>query len=228
MPLTRARDSALRVTGETAVLPKDRGPLHAGVNSFGITGSNVHLVLSSAPTTTAAPPSRISTADGTAEILTVTARSAAALSALSARYLDRVGRMTYRELTALCAASARRQEHGAFRAALTADSPESMTALLRDVLAGRIRAGTATCSEEVWARPRIVFVFPGQGSQWAGMGRRLPATHDVFRGTLSACDAVIREHTGWSPLGALCDGEEDWLSDTERVPPAVGDGRGTQ
>jgi polyketide synthase 12 len=55
---------------------------------------------------------------------------------------------------------------------------------------------------------RPVFVFSGQGSQWAGMGRELLERWPVSRAVLEACDAQVRERVGWSLLEALTAGEE--------------------
>ncbi|WP_394839471.1 SDR family NAD(P)-dependent oxidoreductase [Pendulispora rubella] len=51
--------------------------------------------------------------------------------------------------------------------------------------------------------PRIVFVCPGQGGQWSGMGVALLREEAVFRFALEACDRAIRAHTGWSVLERL-------------------------
>ncbi|MHC3456282.1 acyltransferase domain-containing protein, partial [Streptomyces prasinus] len=63
-------------------------------------------------------------------------------------------------------------------------------------------------------RGKVVFVFPGQGSQWAGMGRQLLETSTVFAETIDQCDAALRPLTGWSVRSVLA-GEE-----TEGAPPA--------
>ncbi|WP_309238805.1 type I polyketide synthase [Actinoplanes aureus] len=45
---------------------------------------------------------------------------------------------------------------------------------------------------------RVVFVFPGQGSQWTGMGLELWDTSPVFAASMQACEEALRPHTGWS------------------------------
>ena len=51
--------------------------------------------------------------------------------------------------------------------------------------------------------PRVVFVFPGQGSQWLGMGRELLAEEPTFREALLACDRAVAAETGWSVVAEL-------------------------
>src|SRR5262249_47765639 len=53
----------------------------------------------------------------------------------------------------------------------------------------------------------VVFVFPGQGSQWAGMARGLFAFSEPFRTKLEDCDRAVRAETGWSPTARLLEGE---------------------
>ena len=48
---------------------------------------------------------------------------------------------------------------------------------------------------------RTVFVFPGQGSQWIGMGRELLGRSDAFRQAMAACDQAVREEAGLVPAG---------------------------
>ncbi|EYF00540.1 Malonyl CoA-acyl carrier protein transacylase [Chondromyces apiculatus DSM 436] len=51
--------------------------------------------------------------------------------------------------------------------------------------------------------PKVVFVFPGQGSQWAGMGRQLLAEEPVFRSVVAGCDEAIRRAAGFSVIEVL-------------------------
>ncbi|GAC1569324.1 MAG: hypothetical protein NVS3B20_22740 [Polyangiales bacterium] len=63
-----------------------------------------------------------------------------------------------------------------------------------------LRTGEGATTRPRTRAPRIAFVFPGQGSQWIGMGRELLSSDAVFRESMTRCDAVVREMEGWSIL----------------------------
>ncbi|WP_159053276.1 acyltransferase domain-containing protein, partial [Streptomyces regalis] len=59
---------------------------------------------------------------------------------------------------------------------------------------------------------KVVFVFPGQGSQWDGMATHLLTTSPVFADHLTQAAHAIQQHTGWNLL--------DVLTNTPDAPPA--------
>lgn len=70
--------------------------------------------------------------------------------------------------------------------------------------------------------PRLVFVFPGQGSQWLGMGRALLREQPAFREAILACDAVIAREAGFSVLAELAaDEERSRLAEIDVVQPLI-------
>lgn len=80
---------------------------------------------------------------------------------------------------------------------------ELLQAFLQDRPARGLYQGEATADSP----PKLVFVFPGQGSQWVGMGRQLIEQEPIFRSAIVACDRAIRMEAGWSLLDALTDPE---------------------
>ncbi|MER0247100.1 acyltransferase domain-containing protein, partial [Streptomyces sp. HSW2009] len=69
---------------------------------------------------------------------------------------------------------------------------------------------------------RVVFVFPGQGSQWVGMALELADQSEVFRARLEACDAAFAALVGWSVIDAIRGGEgAPDLTELDVVQPAL-------
>jgi amino acid adenylation domain-containing protein len=158
-------------------------PRRAGVSSFGIGGTNVHAVLEEAPAALPPASSRpfqlLVLSARTPEALETTARNLA--GALAARpeldFADvahtlRAGRHAFAHRQALVCPSA---EEAA--AALAAGAPETV---FRGLVEG--------------SAPEVAFLFSGQGSQHAGMGRGLYAQEPVFRGVLDECCELLRPH----------------------------------
>ncbi|RDI58963.1 acyl transferase domain-containing protein [Nocardia pseudobrasiliensis] len=201
----------------TSVALASHGRLIAGVSSMGASGSNAHVVLSSPPARKSPQP--LSTPR--AEVLVLSARNRIALHQLRTEYesLLRTDESEAR-LAQICAGVARGRRHLEHRLAVVADSAPQVADAL-SVSEGDSSA-TAPCFERtVTSRPRVVFVFPGQGSQWAHMGQELLSESEEFREALTACDAVVREHTGWSVLEAIRGTAHDWVQDTHLVQPAL-------
>src|SRR5262249_20196897 len=69
---------------------------------------------------------------------------------------------------------------------------------------------------------KVVFVFPGQGSEWPGMARELLASSPEFRASIEACERAFAEHVDWSLLEVLQDGERaPSLARIDVVQPAL-------
>ncbi|WP_342748655.1 acyltransferase domain-containing protein, partial [Streptomyces thermovulgaris] len=104
---------------------------------------------------------------------------------------------------------------------MTASSVGEAVAGLRVLAAGGV--DEAVVSGVARRQGKVVFVFPGQGSQWAGMGRELLAGSEVFAAAVDACDAALRPFTGWSVRQVLAGGGGDHppLERVDVVQPAL-------
>ncbi|SFW88484.1 type I polyketide synthase [Amycolatopsis australiensis] len=175
-------------------------PRRAGVSSFGIGGTNAHLIIEAAAPAPAAPA-----AEEPATVpLVLSARTAPALRAQAARLRALLAEpgASPAELGRALVTTRAAFEH---RAAVVDDDPatlrDGLDALANGLPATNLVTGTAGAT----AAGKVVFVFPGQGSQWAGMAVGLLADSAVFRAELTACDAAVREVTGWSVVDVLTD-----------------------
>jgi phthiocerol/phenolphthiocerol synthesis type-I polyketide synthase B len=182
--------------------PIGKGPRLAGVSAFGIAGSNAHVVLEEAPPVEAdvalAEPSA---ATDTPRLLPLSARSPEALTTLAMRYAAVLDGPGAPALADVCSTAATRRTPLEQRAVFVARDRASMSERLRSFAAGAPPAAAGVVPPG--AAPRLVFVLPGQGGQWAGMGRELARTEPVFRATLEACDAAARPFADFSLLEQL-------------------------
>ncbi|MFI0739809.1 type I polyketide synthase [Streptomyces sp. NPDC021100] len=177
-------------------------PLTAGVSGFGVSGTNVHVVLTEAGPGVE-PAGRPAGAErGAAHLLPV---SAASPEALRQRLLDLAGHLETAgraaPLTDLCHTAAVRRAHHDCRAAVVGDTSEALAARLREAAEDASDAGYA-------GRPRVAFVFSGHGSQWIGMARELMDASPAFSASLIRCDEAVRAETGWSVIDRLTDGTD--------------------
>ncbi|MCQ9134479.1 type I polyketide synthase [Streptomyces hilarionis] len=210
----------LRVqTGLTAWPSPDR-PLVAGVSSFGMGGSNCHLIVSEPPAPTgpsAAPAPRAERpAHDGALVWPLAARTGEALRAQAARLLSFVDA---HEDDAADIGLSLATTRTAFRhrAVVVGDD----RARLRERLAAF--AGGAAVADVVEGQATTVgttvFAFPGQGAQWAGMAVELLDAVPEFAASIRACEEAFAPYVDWSLSEALRDGQA--LERVDVVQPAL-------
>nr|ALD82524.1 polyketide synthase [Nannocystis sp. MB1016] len=282
-PRVRLTASALALASEPIAWPRGERARLAGVSSFGMSGTNAHVILEEAPESVArhemsgrtgagepranelslrgarnelsertgpsgqphdpatARPEAVSSprsgasvdmsngtgpigptkdpAAGRAELVVLSARSDAALAAAAKRLHAQLSAEPA-ALADLAFSLATTRSPLPHRLALVASSPAALAAGLAeaaegatpvDVVRGRAAAG----------RPRVVFVFPGQGGQWAGMGRQLLAEEPVFRARLTECDRAIQAEAGFSVLAALTESDATAAGQIDVVQPTL-------
>jgi amino acid adenylation domain-containing protein len=126
-------------------------------------------------------------------LFTLSARDEAALRATAQITLAHLEQRTD-PVPDLCYTSNVRRSHHDARLAVPCRTVEDIRARLRGFLQTQGEARPATPSR----RPKLAFVFPGQGGQWWRMGRELLRDEPVFRRAIDACDAALRAWTDWS------------------------------
>ncbi|MGB7871120.1 MAG: type I polyketide synthase, partial [Mycobacterium sp.] len=169
----------------------------AGVSSFGISGTNAHVIIEDAPPVEVVPEVR---PVPSAVPWVVSAKSAAALAAQAARLSEFIGAREQLDVTDVgwSLAGRSRFEHRAV--VLGAGRTELLSGLaeLADGLPGAsVIQGHATPAG------KTVFVFPGQGSQWLGMGVELLDTAPIFAEHIKACTEAFAEFVDWSLIDVL-------------------------
>ena len=193
-----------------------------GVSSFGLSGTNAHVVLGEQVDTRVVPaPGAPDHAD---QLLVLSARSPESLRRQArafARYLGPQGAGRTEELRDVCASAALRREAHPHRLWAVGTSHDDLAAKLRALADGEPIADGGTGEAGFGRARRNVFVFPGQGSQWLGMGRSLMRSSPAFREAMTACSEAVRQETGWSVTDLLASPGEDFPDDVEKVQPAL-------
>jgi len=199
-----------RVVDRLQSWPRGATPRRAGVSSFGVGGTNAHVVVEEAPPAVAAD------AGSGPQLLQLSARTPTALAATAARLADhlaahpdvaladvahtlRVGRKAFAHRACVVAESAAQAAE-----ALRTDDPTTRTT-------GEIAA---------WV-PQAVFLFPGQGAQYAGMGRGLSAGEPVFRAALDECLQAFEGVLSFDLRERMFSDDEAALKPTSVTQPAT-------
>ncbi|NGO72524.1 acyltransferase domain-containing protein [Streptomyces sp. SB3404] len=182
----------------------------AGVSSFGIGGTNAHLVVTTAP-----ERPRPAAADALPAVPWVlSARSESALRDQAAALLAHPAAAGRPEDTGWSLATAR--THFPHRAAATGTGPE-LTAGLEALAAGETAPNTVRGTAADSRRP--VLVFPGQGTQWVGMALELQDSEPVFAARMAECAEALGPFVDWSLTEVLSD--EDALARVDVVQPTL-------
>ncbi|MGB8407351.1 MAG: sulfolipid-1 biosynthesis phthioceranic/hydroxyphthioceranic acid synthase [Mycobacterium sp.] len=190
-------------------------PRRAAVSAYGLSGTNVHAVLEEAP----AAPRVIDTerpALTAPFIFPISSTSADELRQTAGRLADWVSAQTDQpDLGDVAYTLARRRAHRPVRTAVLADSSRTLVDALHEVSGGDVPFQRAAGNDSVGP----VWLFSGQGSQWAAMGAGLLATEPVFAATIAAIEPLIEEESGFSVTEVITAAET--VTGIDRIQPAV-------
>ncbi|MEV4678391.1 SDR family NAD(P)-dependent oxidoreductase, partial [Actinomadura sp. NPDC049382] len=196
---------AVELLTEQQPWPEADRPRRAGISSFGISGTNAHLIIEQAPEEgegrEAPEPEPAVVTDGTLPWV-VSAKSEAALREQARRLLDHLDDHPEASPAQVGHALVAGRSVFEHRAVVIGREPAEFRGALAALADGEPSPHVVT--GEAAAEPgRTVFVFPGQGSQWAGMGVELMRTSPVFAEHITACAAVLEPFTGWNLIDVL-------------------------
>ncbi|MEU9143436.1 SDR family NAD(P)-dependent oxidoreductase [Streptomyces sp. NPDC048349] len=177
-------------------------PRRAGVSSFGISGTNAHLILEEAPSEETEPASADAAPAGVVPLV-VSARSAASLAGQAERLAEFIEGNDGVSLASVAGALVSERAVFGERAVVVADSAEDALSGLRALAQGENAPGVVVGSTGSAAPGKVVWVFPGQGSQWAGMGRELLDSSPVFAERIAECAAALEPFVDWSLIDVL-------------------------
>ncbi|MER7016309.1 SDR family NAD(P)-dependent oxidoreductase, partial [Saccharopolyspora sp. NPDC000359] len=169
--------------------PDTNHPRRAAISSFGISGTNAHIIIEQPPTTHETDEPR---PDLSAVPWVLSAKTPAALRA-QARQLLAVSDQEPVDVGWSLATSRAALDH---RAAVVGRTGTELRDGLRALADGTPHP--AVTEGEAGLAGKVVFVFPGQGSQWPGMGAELLNTSPVFADWINRCEQALTPHVDWS------------------------------
>ena len=218
------------VPTEPTPWPGDDQPRLAAVSSFGFSGTNAHLIIEQTPALArraATPPAPTPTPTPTPTVRTdapdvflVAAGSAGALpraaKALAAWLEGDGAAVPLRDVAYTLAA---RRSAGCGRLGVLARSREHLLEALHSFASGQAHPDVTAGEVGVGVTREPVWVFSGQGSQWAGMGRALLDAEPAFRSALTEIDSVIKAEAGFSVLEVIRSGR--LVTGCARVQPVL-------
>ncbi|MGW7290724.1 acyltransferase domain-containing protein, partial [Streptomyces sp. NPDC054847] len=177
----------------------------AGVSSFGLSGTNAHVVIEEAPT----PATTVEPSAPAPSPVVLSGTSRAALREQAGRWADWLAAHPDTPLRDIAATAATARTHFTERAGVVADDTTALAHALRTLADGLPHPDVAEGS--AGERGQVVFVFPGQGSEWAGMGRELLDQSQAFADAVRECDEALAPYLDRSVEGLLREGSvEEW------------------
>ncbi|MER6693778.1 type I polyketide synthase [Streptomyces minutiscleroticus] len=212
-------------SGTVALLSEERAwprgdrPRTAAVSSFGISGTNAHVILTegdplpapAAPRNTAPVPVPVPLTARTSQALPAQARALLGHLAADERGPDPA------DLAWSLATTRSAFPHRAV--VVAADREELLAGLAALADPDAVRPDHLVTGEAV--RGRTVLMFPGQGSQWLGMARRLLVENEVFAAAVRECEAALDPWVEWSLTDVLADEDPAALAPVDVVQPVL-------
>ena len=192
--------------------PEAGRPRRAGVSSFGVSGTNAHLILEQGPAVPEVEPA----AEPAVVPWVLSAKTAAGLRAQAHRLAEAVAGLRPADVGHSLVSSRSLFDHRAV--VIGADRDElrqGLAALAEDVPAGTVVTGVSA------PVGKTVFVFPGQGSQWLGMGRELLDSSDVFAARIAECAAALTPFVDWSLVDVLRGTSDTPMERVDVVQPVL-------
>ncbi|HYJ55796.1 MAG TPA: sulfolipid-1 biosynthesis phthioceranic/hydroxyphthioceranic acid synthase, partial [Mycobacterium sp.] len=207
-------DTKLFVPQEITKWPTNgHHPRRAAVSSYGLSGTNAHAIVEQAPEL---PPEDISAELPTAPLLfPVSSTSADELRRTAGRLADWVSTHEDVALPDLAYTLTRRRGHRPVRTAVIASSRTELTTALQKVADGDTPYQAVVGQDDRGP----VWVFSGQGSQWAQMGAELLATEPVFAATVAAAEPLILGESGFSVTEAMT--APQLVTGIDRIQPTL-------
>ncbi len=180
----------ITIPAQVTPWPRSDRPRIAGVSGFGFSGTNAHVILEEAPLASSAT----NEIDRPWHILSLSAKNDLALKDLAARYEHHLADVRS-DFSDICFTANTGRAQFQHRLAVVASSAEQARETLR--------VAEVSTSSLLTGRPKIAFLFTGQGAQYVGMGQQLYETQPTFRAAIDRCDEILRSQLDRSLVDIL-------------------------
>lgn len=204
------------VPTERRAWPAGNGRRIAGVSAFGMNGTIAHMVVEEAPIREVALQ-----VESPLSLLTLSARDEKALRQLAEAYACHLRENPSDSLADICFTANTGRAHFPHRLAVVAAHRAEMLEQLTTFVIGKERAGVKHSGLTRLSRPPLTFLYPGESSRYAQMGRELFEAQLTFRSILQECDALLRPHLAQPLLAVLYGEERELLDETAYAQPAL-------
>ncbi len=210
----------VRVVEEATAWEQTDRPRIAGVSSFGFTGTNAHIIIEEAPRSVPAQAETEPADPRGYAVLPLSARTPDALLQTAENYRNWLLENPEATLADVCLTAGTGRAHFEHRAACVVNSLDSARELLGALADGRPAPGLVRGDSA--DPPKTAWLFPGQGSQYAGMARELFETEPVFAETMTRCADAIAGALDRPLLDVIFDADgAATLQQTSYAQPAI-------
>ncbi|MFE3758345.1 type I polyketide synthase [Nocardia tengchongensis] len=208
----------IRLLQQNQDWPASEAPRRAAVSSFGVSGTNAHVVLESAPAP--AEPAETGQRPDSGAVLPwiLSAKTASAVGGQARRLREFLADRTDLRLDDVVRSLVTSRTSFDHRAFFVAADREAALSCLEAIEHGRPHQSVTVNRA---AERRVVFVFPGQGSQWVEMGRELLDTSSVFAARIAECGQALAPFVDWDLTATLRGSGAAGLDRVDVVQPVL-------
>ena len=183
----------------------------AGVTALGAGGTNAHVIIEERPQTSQSPPSE------DCQLIAVSARTPASLGRATVALVEHLRAHPELDLADVSYTLLEGRKPFKLRRAVVASSPEAAATALESSMSGGVPSGASALST-----PSVVFMMPGAGSQYAGMGRGLYQQEPVFRKAIDECCRIVNPLIGFDLRSLLYPSEDASAATAALDRPSLG------
>ena len=210
----------LKIPTEVVEWPHPEKPLLAGVNAFGITGTNAHLVLMEAPKW---ENNHIKNIERKYLVLPISAATDQAIKDFAQLYLnDLIAKSSFGEMVNYVKNIAFRKNNNLKRLVVLFWDKESLLEGLTSYIKGTENENCFNGAALPNMESKVTFVFPGQGSQWANMGKELFEKEPVFKQAILDCEIAYSKYVDWKLTDSIFGVDNiEKLKNIDIIQPAI-------